>query len=172
MIYEDAAPVLSRPIYQTKNRRKKRGVLMNINREQYRNNPFYRDLIDRTLKNECLLREQRLQLERQRQDMIGYANQLPFHAMQQISPYTWQASYSAIENNYVAYWANAYQAQQQHEQQCRQNFKNAIDTAAHITEKDCPAASIVFDGLGILTADNLMEAIQKTCSIISKAKKL
>ena len=137
---------------------------MNIDYELYSNNRFYRRLVDRAIEDEQIRQKQQALL-------IGYANQIPFHTMRQTTPYTLQAQYATIENNYVDYWGKAYQVEQQ-EQQYRQNFKNAIDAASHVTEETNPVASIVFDGIGLLNADNLYEALNKMHSIITKAQKL
>lgn len=145
---------------------------MNIDQELYKSNPFYRRLIDQTLENERKRQELQYQIENLRQEMMSYANQIPYHSMTQTSAYTWHASYPAFENNYANYWQNRYNLQQQYEQQCRANFKTAIDAAAHATENTDPVASIVFDSVGLMTADNLFDAVVKTLSIIHKAQKL
>lgn len=146
---------------------------MNIDRDLYNSNPFYRHLIDQMFENERKCQELQNQKEKLCQEMIGYANQIPFHAMTQTSPYTWHSSYSALENNYANHWVNNYNLpKQQYEQQCRANFKAAVDTAAHVTENTAPIASIVFDSIGLMTADNLLDAVAKILSLIYKAQKL
>lgn len=105
--------------------------------------------------------------------MIDYANQIPFHAMMQTSAYTWHSSYSALENNYANHWiSNHNLPRNQYEKQCRASFKAAVDTAAHVTENTSPIASIVFDSVGLMTADNLFDAVAKILSLIYKAQKL
>ena len=146
---------------------------MNIDQELYSSNLFYKQLIDQILENERKREELQHQIDSIRREMIQYANQLPYHTMAQTSPYMWRAPYHDFENNYTGYWASRCPVhQQQYEQQCRQNFKAAIDTAAHATKDSSPVASIVFDSVGLMTADNLVEAVIKTLSIIDKARKL
>ena len=146
---------------------------MNIDQELYSSNLFYKQLIDQILENERKREELQHQIDSIRSEMVQYANQLPYHTMAQTSPYMWRAPYYDFENNYAGYWASRYPThQQQYEQQCRQNFKAAIDTAAHATKDSSPVASIVFDSVGLMTADNLVEAVIKTLSIIDKARKL
>ena len=146
---------------------------MNIDQELYSSNLFYKQLIDQILENERKREELQHQIDSIRREMIQYANQLPYHTMAQTSPYMWRAPYHDFENNYTGYWASRCPVnQQQYEQQCRQNFKAAIDTAAHATKDSSPVASIVFDSVGLMTADNLVEAVIKTLSIIDKARNL
>ena len=146
---------------------------MNIDKDLYSSNLFYKRLIDQIFENERKREELQHQIDSMRREMVQYANQLPYHTMAQAAPYMWKAPYSAFENNYASYWASRYPThQQQYEQQCRQNFKAAIDAASHATKESSPVASIVFDSVGLMTADNLFEAMIKTLSIIDKAKKL
>ena len=146
---------------------------MNIDQELYSKNLFYKQLIDQILENERKREELQHQIDSIRREMVQYANQLPYHTMAQTSPCMWRAPYYDFENNYTGYWASRCSVhQQQYEQQCRQNFKAAIDTAAHATKDSSPVASIVFDSVGLMTADNLVEAVIKTLSIIDKARKL
>lgn len=146
---------------------------MNIDQDMYNSNSFYRHLIDQTFEYERKCQELQKQKEKLLQEMIGYANQLPFHAMTQISPYTWHSSYPAFENNYANHWIRNYNLpRSQYEKQCRASFKAAVDTAAHVTENTDPIASIIFDSVGLMTADNLLDAVAKLLSLIYKAQKL
>ena len=144
-----------------------------IDQELYSNNLFYKQLVDQILENEHKRQELQRQIDDVRREMVGYANQLPYDTMAQTSPYMWRASYPVFENNYSNYWVSRYPAfQRQYEQQCRQNFRTAVDAAAHATKDTDPVASIVFDSIGLMTADNLLDAVAKTLSIIDTAKKL
>ena len=147
---------------------------MNIDYGLYNVNPFYRQYIDRLLEYERECQELQRQLDnRRRAMMVDYINQMPFRRMTPLSPYVWQASYPTFENNYTNYWGGQYPMhQRQLEEQYRQNFKNAIDAAAKMSENSNPVVSIVFDGIGVMTADNLFEAAVKAVSIIDKASKL
>lgn len=145
----------------------------NIDQDLYNSNLFYRHLIDQMIENERKYQEAQCQRECLCQEMRSYANQIPFQTMRQISPYTWHASYPALENNYTYYWLDNYNLErQQYEQQCRQIFKAATDVAALATENTAPVASLVFDSVGLMTADNLVDAVGKILSIIHKAQKL
>ena len=131
------------------------------------------EIDDETSHNKSLVASNKFYDDLLKQNSMVHANQLPYHTMAQTSPYMWSAPYHDFENNYAGYWTSRYPThQQQYEQQCRQNFKAAIDTAAHATKVSSPVASIVFDSVGLMTADNLVEAVIKTLSIIDKARKL
>ena len=47
-----------------------------------------------------------------------------------------------------------------------------VDCTAQLTKENAPVPSIIFDGLGLLTAGNLFEAAKSALSIIDTAKKL
>lgn len=51
-------------------------------------------------------------------------------------------------------------------------FHSAVDCTAQLTKEKAPNPSIIFDGLGLLTAGNLIEAAKSALSIIDTAKKL
>lgn len=59
---------------------------LNIDQELYNSNPFYRHLIDQTFEYERKCQELQNQKEKLRQEMIDYANQIPFHTMMQPQP--------------------------------------------------------------------------------------
>ena len=158
-----------------KNKFKGDDTIMNrdIDQEMYANNLFYRQIVDHLYKSEYEKEILMSQIELLRHETIGYANQMPYSLMSQESPYMWRAPYSAFENNYTNYWGNKYPMQKQlYESQCRRDFKNAVDAAAYITKDSCPVASIVFDSIGLMTANNLIDAIIKTMSIVDKSRKL
>ncbi len=58
-----------------------------------------------------------------------------------------------------------------YENKAREMLKTAIDMAAHATKKNNPQLSIVFDGIGLIYADNLVEAIDKVLSMLDTALK-
>lgn len=53
----------------------------------------------------------------------------------------------------------------------KERLKLAIDLAAQATKSDNPQMSIVFDGIGLIYADNLIEAVNKVISMIDTAQK-
>ena len=146
---------------------------MYIDKNLYLTQPFYKELIDHTIKIERERAELQLQIDNIKREMAAYANQLPYHTMTQTAPYTWRAPYPEFESNYTNYWNNKYPANHQNYiPQDIETFRTAIDTAALVTRDTAPVASIVFDGIGLLTSRNLVEAAIKTLSIIDKARKL
>lgn len=164
--------------------------MQNINSELYRTNIFYRDLVDRMLANEKELQIRQLELEQQirqrqaecerlqaeldfrRRRVFGYANQIPYQSMMPISQTQYKSSYTDMQNNFVRYWSAPVQkplakpqstAEQQ--EQIRRAFHSAVSAAAHFSKPSAPVASLVFDGLGIMTADNLLDAVKTAASI-------
>lgn len=51
-------------------------------------------------------------------------------------------------------------------------FKIAIDIAAEVTKDRNPQVSIVFDGLGLVLADDVKEAVRKVISILNKVRRM
>lgn len=164
--------------------------MQNINSELYRTNIFYRDLVDKMLANEKEQKIRQLELEqqlRQRQAecerlqaeldfrksrVFGYANQIPYQSMTPISQTQYKSTFSDIQNNFVRYWSASIQkppskpqltAEQQ--EQIRRVFHSAISAVAHFSKPSAPIASLVFDGLGIMTAGNLLDAAKTAASI-------
>lgn len=163
--------------------------MYNIDPNLYATNAFYRELVDQmriSEKKQLQLRmeQDRLKAERDifyRQRMIEYANQIPYSCMTPVSPYQWRAPYTMIQNNFVSYWERvgyereqARIAQQRSEQaeNLRHAFRTAADMAAVSSKQDAPVASIVFDGIGLLTTGNLLEAAKSVVSIIDTAMQL
>ena len=143
---------------------------MNIDQDLYSSNLFYKQLVDQIIENERKLEELQRQSDDIKHAMVQYANQLPYQTMAQTSPYMWNAPYHTFENNYANYWMSRRPTyQQQYEQRWRKDFKTAIDVAAYATKDTAPVASIVFDGVGLITANNLVEAVIKTITIIDKS---
>lgn len=59
-----------------------------------------------------------------------------------------------------------------YEKNIEEIFKTAIDIAAEVTKDKSPQVSIVFDGLGLVLADNVREAVRKVISILDKARRM
>ena len=160
--------------------------MQNINSELYRTNIFYRDLVDKMLANEKEQKIRQLELEqqlRQRQAecerlqaeldfrksrVFGYANQIPYQSMTPISQTQYKTSFSDMQNNFVRYWSAPVQKPQltaEQQEQIRRAFHLAVGAAAHFSKPSAPVASLVFDGLGIMTAGNLLDAAKTAASI-------
>ena len=110
--------------------------------------------------------------------MIGYANQLPYQQMTLVQPMQWSAPYAECQNNFVNYWSVPTQsamypaAPTPDQEELRRAFHSAVDCAAQLSKKEAPVPSIIFDGLGVLTAGNLFEAAKSVLSMIDTAKRL
>ena len=159
--------------------------MQGIDWKLYQEDPFYRDLVDRMLENEQeaarlrqQLRAEQAQLDAEatyrRQRMLGYANQLPYRETTPVRPMQWSASYPAYQDNFVNYWSAPTQSGTTvpNQEELPRVFHSAVDRAAQFTKEKAPVPSIIFDGLGLLTAANLFEAAKSALSIIDTAKKL
>ena len=110
--------------------------------------------------------------------MLGYANQLPYRETTPVRPMQWSASYPAYQDNFVNYWSASTQSAVQsgapmpNQEELRRVFHSAVDCTAQLTKENAPVPSIIFDGLGLLTAANLFEAAKSALSIIDTTKKL
>lgn len=159
----------------------------NIDQKLYETNAFYRDLVDEMQaieqkKRKLQMERDRLQAEQDayyRQRMIGYANQIPYSCMTPVSPYQWTAPYAAMQDNFVSYWERVREQEQLAQQQraaqqenLRSAFRFAADVSALACKQNAPVASIVFEGIGLLTAGNLLEATKSVMSIIDTATDL
>ena len=51
-------------------------------------------------------------------------------------------------------------------------FKQLLDVAAKATERSDPKTSIMFDGIGLVLADNYIEAVHKILSMFQKYDKI
>lgn len=161
--------------------------MRDINQDLYINNAFYHDLVNKMQANEQ--EKRRLQMERDRlqaeqdayylQQMMGYANQIPYSCMTPVSPYQWAAPYATMQDNFVSYWEQVREQKQLTQQQraaqqenLRRAFRLAADVSALACKQSPPVASIVFEGIGLLTAGNLLEAAKSVVSIIDTAQVL
>lgn len=59
-----------------------------------------------------------------------------------------------------------------YEKQIKEIFKAAIDIAAEVTRDKNPQQSIMFDGIGLVLADDIKEAVRKVISILEKTTKM
>lgn len=127
----------------------------------------------------------------------NYFQQIPPSAYTCMPDHSWTGNYGAFQSNYVSFWFRWQMEQERQRQQnelelkyrmeqirrnavaeeerkaqIRQCFKAAVDTGANATKKECPELSMVFDGLGVLSADSLAEALTKTISLVNKGVNL
>lgn len=157
--------------------------MYNIDPNLHATNAFCRDLADETRAIEEELRQ--LQTEREayyRQQMIGYVNRIPYSCMTPVSPYQWRAPYATMQDNFVSYWEQVDRAREQEriaqeqrtaqQEKLRRAFRTAADVSALACKQSTPVTSIVFDGVGILTAGDLLEAAKPVMSIIDTATDL
>lgn len=80
--------------------------------------------------------------------------------------YPWNMPiYMEVDYGKVVYISDAYT----YENHIKDIFKKAIDIAAEATKDKNPQLSIMFDGIGLILADDVKEAIKKVFSILDKA---
>lgn len=175
--------------------------MQEIDQELYQNNPFYRDIVDRMIANEreiAHLQQKRDAPQRKLQDewarkdaemayrqqrMLDYVNQIPYQQMTPVQPMQWRAPYPVYQNNFVNYWSapQATYAQQdppvqqnraEQIEELRRAFHSAVDCAAQCSKQEAPVPSLIFDGLGVMTAGNLFELAKSVVSLIDTATRL
>ena len=163
--------------------------MQEIDWKLYQEDPLYHNFVDHMIESEQdaarlrrQLRAERAQLDAEaayrRQRMLEYANQLPCRETTPVRPMQWSASYPAYQDNFVNFWSAPTQSAVQsgtpmpnQEELCRV-FRSAVDRTAQLTKENAPIPSIIFDGLGLLTAGNLFEAAKSAISIIDTAERL
>lgn len=167
--------------------------MQEINWEMYRNNQIYHDLVDHMIENEqkagrlqqqdiaaqSPLRVEQAQLDAEaayrRRRMLGYVNQIPYQQLTLVRPMQWRGPYSVYQDNFVNYWSHPTQPDgqfitpAQNREYLRSVFHSAVDCAAQLSKEKSPVTSIIFDGLGVLTAGNLFEAAKSVASLIDTA---
>ena len=98
----------------------------------------------------------------------------------------WHTNYQTILDQIIAYY-NAQdnmiqenskpflssKAQRDSDRQLiRKKFKQFLDAAAKVTERSDPKTSIMFDGIGLVLADDYIEAVHKILSMFQKYDKM
>lgn len=170
--------------------------MQEINQALYQTNSFYRDFVDRMIKNEqeaerlrqqrnevqasLYVRQMRLDAEAayRQQRLLGYVNQLPYQLMTPICAMQWSAPYLAYQNNFANYWSSLTQLPKQpaisaqEQEELRRVFHSAVDGAAELSKEEAPVPSIIFDGFGVLTAGNLFELAKSLASLVDTANRL
>ena len=100
--------------------------------------------------------------------------------------YKWHTNYQAILGQIIAYYnaqsniiqenltpVLSFEAQRDSDRQLiRDKFKQLLDVAAKATERSDPKTSIMFDGIGLVLADNYIEAVHKILSMFQKYDKI
>lgn len=59
----------------------------------------------------------------------------------------------------------------EYENKTKEMLKSVIDMAAQATQENNPQLSILFEGIGLIYADNLVEAVDKVISMLDTAMK-
>ena len=97
---------------------------------------------------------------------VHYLHQLPCQGISMSKTGMLRTTYGPIEQNFVDYWSS-YRGDGQPTRQevFRSFFKQAVDMAAHATKEEYPVYSLLFDEIGLITADTFSEAIMKAASM-------
>lgn len=141
----------------------------------------YRELVDRLRASERENEALRAQLGKRWEatglgpwKAMDYANQIPYQSMMQTGSKQWEAPHEVIRENFVVCWSKP---NQKHEivsedrwEDIRRVSHPTLRLAACASKRAFPAASLVFDTLGILTAGNLLEGIASIDSVIGTAR--
>lgn len=98
-------------------------------------------------------------------------------------------SYNALEDKIIGYYRKTYVLQNpvqnrndlkqgiqdsfadEYENKVKEMLKSAIDMAAEATKENNPQLSILFEGIGLIYVDNLVEALDKVISMLNTAMK-
>lgn len=73
-----------------------------------------------------------------------------------------------VDDRQVVYISDVYT----YEKYIKDIFKKAIDIAAEVTKDRNPQLSIMFDGIGLVLADDVNEAVKKVFSILDKVSNI
>ena len=145
---------------------------------QYNQDIFINQLTHRIEENNrriAQLQAERAQYALQQQSYaLGYASQFPYQQLQ-YNNQNYQIPQKTFTCNWNDYWSPILQQQARsidYEELRKQLAKIGIEVIGETAkETNQPILSITADALGILTADNLAEAIQKALSLIRTATK-
>lgn len=157
--------------------------MQNIDQHLYETQGLYREMIDRLRATERENEALRAQLGKRWEatglgpwKAIDYANQIPYQSMTQTGPKQWEAPYDVVQENFVDYWSKPNQNQEavneERREEIRRVFRSTLRSAACVCKQSSPVASLIFDGLGILTAGSLLEGIASINSIIGTARSM
>ena len=144
---------------------------------QYSQDNFINQLTHRIEENNrylAQLQTERAQIALQQQGYaFGYAGQFPYQQLQFNSPY-YQIPVKTYTCNWDNYWNQVLSQRQakstEYNELRKQIAKYGIEAIGKTAkETNRPIISMAADAIGILTADNLADAIQKTISLIGTA---
>lgn len=155
--------------------------MQNINWHLYETQGDYRELADRLRASERENEALRAQLGKCWETTglgpwkeTDHADSIPDRHMTQIDPKQWEAPHEIIRENFVVYWSKPNQNQDAANTERREDIRRAshstLRSAACASKRASPVASLVFDGLGLLTAGSLLEGIASINSIIGTAR--
>lgn len=147
---------------------------------QYSQDNFINQLTHRIEENNrylAQLQTERAQIALQQQGYaFGYAGQFPYQQLQFNNPY-YQIPKQTFTDNWGNYWNHVLTQRQaisaEYDELRKQIAKYGIDAIGKTAkETNRPIISMAADAIGILTADNLADAIQKTISLLGTATRL
>lgn len=155
--------------------------MKNIDPHLYETQGDYRELVDRLRASERENEALRAQLGKSWETTglsswkaTDYANQIPYQSMTQTGSKQWESPHEVIREKFVVYWSKP---NQNHEivsedrwEDIRRASHSTLRAAACASKQSSPVASLVFDGLGLLTAGSLPEGIESINSIIGTAR--
>lgn len=155
--------------------------MKNIDPHLYETQELYRELADRLRALERENEALRAQLGKcwettglSPRKATDYANQIPYQHMTQTDPKQWESSHEVIRENFEVYWPKLNQNQDaantEWREDIRRDFHSTLRSVACASKRAFPVASLVFDGLGLLTAGSLLEGIASINSIIGTAR--
>lgn len=155
--------------------------MKNIDPHLYETQGDYRELADR-------LRETKRENEALRAQLgkcwettglspwrvTDHADPIPCQHMTQTGPKQWESPREVIQENFIDYWSKPNRNQETVNEERREDVRrvphSTLRLAACASKQSSPVASLVFDGLDILTAGSLLDGIASIDSIIGTAR--
>lgn len=143
--------------------------MQNIDGALYETDKIYRDIVDENklmkiqteIERQIALRQ--VEQARRQVEMNALHRRLHSYANQYITP-----SYQAQQESYLStpVWKPSADSRAYSEQQksARRAIHLAASAAAHIIKRQSPVASVILDGLSIMTSDNLLDAAKSAVS--------
>lgn len=152
--------------------------------KQYKNMLSYLDCNKCRHKNVCFL--QKVSLSNYPEQVQEFVIKLPPNTFVYWDQGRfWNANYFVVQNQLVRYYDThncelienkkpflTYEGQRESDRQkIRELFKQMLDVAAKETEDKNPEMSIMFEGIGLVLADDYVEAVNKIFSMLKTATK-
>lgn len=155
--------------------------MKNIDPHLYETQGDYRELVDRLRETERENEALRAQLGKswettglRPRKATDRAAPISYQHMTQTGSKQWESPREVIRENFVVYWSKPNQNQDTENTERREDVRrvshSTLRLAACASKQSSPVASLVFDGLGILTAGSLLEGIESINSIIGTAR--